>query len=100
MGDPRLCLVCYDIAEPKRLVRTHRFLKKMGLPLQYSVFTARLDDTRLRILLEGLSLCIDAREDDVRVYPLPSRLDRVCLGRQIFPAGVMLLDGGVDLILP
>ena len=31
-------LVTYDIADPKRLSRLFRFMKKQGVPLQYSVF--------------------------------------------------------------
>ena len=31
-------LVCYDISDKKRLGRVFRFLKKKGVPVQYSVF--------------------------------------------------------------
>ena len=34
-----LYLIAYDIADPKRLVKVHRTLKRQGLPVQYSVFT-------------------------------------------------------------
>ena len=36
-------LVCYDIAEPRRLARVWRAVREFGVPLQYSVFWARLD---------------------------------------------------------
>lgn len=94
----RLYLVCYDIADPKRLVRVHRFLREEGMPVQYSVFTAPLTARSLQRLLGGLRQLIDPRTDDVRLYPLPARPDRLCLGRQYFPDDVMLLQSGIDLL--
>lgn len=40
-GRPVLHLVCYDIRDPKRLLRVHRFLRSQGFPLQYSVSPCR-----------------------------------------------------------
>jgi CRISPR-associated protein Cas2 len=99
LNQPRLYLVCYDITEPKRLVRVHRFLREEGMPVQYSVFTAQLSSKALHRLLGGLRRRIDPRTDDVRVYPLPARRERLCLGRQFFPDDVMLIEEGVDLLL-
>jgi CRISPR-associated protein Cas2 len=93
---PRLYLVCYDIADPKRLGRVHRYLRRLGMPLQYSVFTVLLSPRRRPRLLQGISKYIDPLEDDVRLYPLSERLERVTLGRQILPHGVFLPEGAVD----
>jgi CRISPR-associated protein Cas2 len=97
-NEPRLYLVCYDITEPRRLGRIHRFLREEGLPVQYSVFTAELTGPDLGRLLGGLRKRIDPRLDDVRIYPLPARLERLCLGRQYFPEDVLLIEDGVDLL--
>ena len=35
---PRGWLITYDITDPKRLVRLHRFLVRRATPVQYSVF--------------------------------------------------------------
>ncbi|HWO99027.1 MAG TPA: CRISPR-associated endonuclease Cas2 [Methylococcus sp.] len=90
---PRLYLVCYDIADPKRLSRVHRYLRRLGMPVQYSVFTVLLSPRRRPRLLQALSKYIDPREDDVRLYPLSEHMERVTLGRQILPDGVFLVGG-------
>lgn len=95
---PCLCLVCYDIAEPKRLGRVHRYLVRLAIPIQYSVFTVQLSPKKQRRLLRDLSSLINPKEDDVRLYPLSERLERVMMGKQFFPDGVILLDGAMDLL--
>jgi CRISPR-associated protein Cas2 len=65
-------LVCYDIAEPNRLARVYRFMKGRGIHLQYSVFYCSMTWTQLVKLKEDLKALINEREDDVRIYPLPS----------------------------
>lgn len=93
-----LYLICYDIADPKRLSRVHRRLKKSGLPLQYSVFTVLLRKRQLLALLESLEELIDAGEDDIRCYPLPERLAVNLAGRQLFPEDVLLFTEGKNLL--
>jgi len=90
-------LICYDIADPKRLVRVHRFLRDQGLPVQYSVFTVYLSTKRLGGVLDGLRARIEPRKDDVRVYPLPAALECETLGVQFFPDGVLLLAADANL---
>ena len=85
-------LICYDIADPKRLSRVHRCLKKQGLPVQYSVFTAELRRIPLERLFENINCIINQREDDVRCYTLPNSLDFDVIGQQFFPEGVMLIS--------
>ena len=90
---PQLFLLAYDIADPRRLARVHRTVKRQGLPLQYSVFLIADTPAVLDGLLAELDDIIDPRADDIRVYPLPTRLDADSYGRQILPLGVMLLGG-------
>lgn len=99
-GAPRLTLVCYDIRDPRRLIRVHRFLRNQGFPVQYSVFTVPLTPRRLDWLLAELTELIDERADDVRAYPLPNDPERISFGRQQFPDGVMLVGAGGDLLRP
>ena len=88
---PQLFLLAYDIADPRRLARVHRTVKQQGMPLQYSVFLIADTPAVLDGLLAELDDIIDPRADDIRVYPLPTRLDAEGYGRQFLPAGVMLL---------
>lgn len=93
-----LYLIAYDIADPRRLGKVHRTLKKQGLPVQYSVFTVVMKRPRLLRLLERIAQQIKANEDDVRCYRLPGNSETVTLGRQFFPEDVMLFTGGVNRI--
>jgi len=85
-------LVCYDIAEPRRLARVWRAVREFAVPLQYSVFWARLDGTGVAAALSALAGRIDPRLDDVRLYPLPENVQITGLGRDVVPLGVDLGD--------
>lgn len=91
-SEPRLYLICYDVADPRRLQRVHYYLKHHALAVQYSVFLARVSERRLDSILAGVAERIDPQEDDVRAYPLPADCQPVSLGRQYFPSGLVLLD--------
>lgn len=65
-------LVCYDIADPRRLSRVFRLLKGIGRHLQYSVFHCVLTWQQLTGLEAELKELIEEKEDDVRIYPLPA----------------------------
>jgi len=94
---PQLFLLAYDIANPRRLARVHRRVKARGVPLQYSVFLVLDTPSGLDRLLREIDGLINAREDDIRVYPLPARLDAERYGRQFLPEGVRLLgDEALD----
>lgn len=90
--EPRAHLIAYDIADPKRLYRVHRYLKTVAMDLQYSVFVGRLSARALDRILREIEERIEPREDDVRIYPLPERCQAVALGRQHLPEGVLLTD--------
>lgn len=92
----KLYLISYDISDPKRLGRTHRVLRKAGLPLQYSVFTTVISRVRLQSLLDSIENIIDLREDDVRCYALPAMIDCHTVGRQCFPEDVLLFSNGIN----
>ena len=90
---PQMHLLAYDIADPRRLVRVHRTCKQWGVPLQYSVFLVPLTPADVPGLLAELGDIIDAREDDIRVYPIPARVEVAHYGRQGLPEGIALVGG-------
>jgi CRISPR-associated protein Cas2 len=78
----QLHILSYDISmDPARLVRVHRTVRRWGVPMQYSVFLIPAKPADMRALLDELQDIIDPRLDDIRVYPLPSTIDIVQLGR-------------------
>ncbi len=73
-------LVCYDIAEPKRLRRVHRLLCDWGIPVNYSVFLVDAPPREIDRLADAIQRRMDHRHDDVRIYALPKRPQMAVLG--------------------
>ncbi len=63
-------LLAYDIREPKRLQRTHAFVKKKGVRLQKSVYLVRASEAELDEIRKGIRERTNSRKDDVRLYPI------------------------------
>lgn len=74
-------LVCYDIANPRRLGRVYRFMAGKGKHLQYSVFHCSLTWQELQTMKKELNCLINEEEDDIRIYPLPSAGKVIAMGR-------------------
>jgi len=66
----RPLLICYDIADPRRLRRVFREVRDLALPVQKSVFFAELTAADLTGLLERLADAIEPAEDRLRVFYL------------------------------
>lgn len=88
-------LVCYDIAAPSRIAKVCRLLKAEGQHVQYSVFLCSLTWPELQALKSRLAEIIDHREDDIRLYPLPSGAALEVLGyAELIPESVsMMIEG-------
>lgn len=70
MSDAGWYLLAYDIANPKRLKKTHRLLKKEGLAVQKSVFFVQGREQDVNDLLDRLAVVLDPQDDDLRAYPI------------------------------
>lgn len=90
-------LLTYDIREPKRLQRVHKFLVEEGLAVQYSVFAGAWTQGDYRRVELGIRTWIEWRDDDVRVYPVPDQCRAVLLGPSGGDLGVDLRPSGLDL---
>lgn len=97
LNDPRNWLIAYDIADPRRLRRVHRFLCSHAVPVQYSVFATRATPMKVGLIRASLSELIDAAEDDVRFYPVPEPADLTVFGRKAVPEGLSVIDGRTRL---
>ncbi len=70
MARPGWYMVAYDIADPKRLGKVHRLLKKEGLAVQKSIFLVFGEEERMNALLDRLADVINSKQDDIRAYPV------------------------------
>lgn len=84
-------LICYDIANPKRLGRVHRRVVRHALFLQYSVYYLQGDKPDLQTALNDIKDVIDPMEDDVRAYTIAPLSEAFQLGVPWFPDEVVLL---------
>lgn len=94
LNQVRTWLIAYDIADPKRLVRLHRYVKTVAIPVQYSVFVTEASDHGIRRIRDAIACQIDSKEDDVRIYPLPKNPEIHGYGQHYLPPGLSLLQGG------
>ncbi len=66
-------LICYDIKDPKRLSKVYNLLRGIAIHIQYSVFCYSFEYNELIELKNKLKSLINEKEDDIRIYPLPSK---------------------------
>jgi len=82
-------LICYDIADPKRLRRVHAVASKHAVPLQYSLFIREAPRKEVVRIVDAMAAEIDPREDDLRAYPLLTDAPQRHYGRGRLPDGVL-----------
>ncbi len=80
-------LICYDIADPRRLRFVSKVLSNWGIRIQYSIFECNLTPKDLTICKAQLLKVIDRERDQVlfvKLGPTQSRGDRVIesMGKQ------------------
>jgi CRISPR-associated protein Cas2 len=66
----RVCIVSYDISDPKRWRQVYRTMRGFGEHLQLSVFSCDLTPSQRIQMIAALENAIDAREDQVLVIDL------------------------------
>ena len=88
-------LLCYDIADPRRLARVHRIVIGHAIPVQYSVYYLYADADALERLCAELREVIHPDEDDIRIYPLHESGGVETLGAQGMPDGIHLAGSAI-----
>ena len=63
-------LVCYDVADDKRLRKTYKKMCGFGDPLQYSVFRCELSPTEKQLMKEALWDILNWDKDRVMLIDL------------------------------
>lgn len=91
-SNPTPWLICYDIADPKRLNQVFMRVRQFATPLQRSVFQAHATRRQIVRRLEQLRQVIRPDQDDVRAYPLLTAAPAAIYGRRPMPDGVYLID--------
>jgi len=79
-------LLCYDIANPRRLQRVYRACCRAGTPYQYSVFHLQGSLEMVDELLAKLAALIDPDQDDLRLYRIGGPETIACLGCALTPS--------------
>ena len=67
-----IVFITYDITNPKRLVKMHKFLKEFGINTQKSVFECDIDDIALKRIRNYCRDNLDLAKDAVRIYKICS----------------------------
>ncbi len=78
--DRTLYLVAYDIADPKRLARVHRYLLGWKVGGQKSFYECWLTRAELGTVMRELGELIDADNDRVHIFQLDERMRPRCYG--------------------
>ena len=73
-------LLCYDIADKKRLAKVFGAVTKVMVQVQYSVYYAEVMPVAIERLVAQLRKLIDASQDDIRVYSIEPLANAICLG--------------------
>lgn len=83
-------LVCYDIANPRRLGKVHRRAVNHAAFVQYSVYYLRGDQSDLDNMLADIQDVINDAEDDVRAYSVAPLKEAIQKGVTWLPEGILL----------
>ena len=63
-------LIAYDIADTKRVAKLGRFLSKIGIRIEYSVFYVKASKEEMIEIAMKINDIIEPEMDDVRIYEI------------------------------
>ena len=82
-------LIGYDISDEKRLQSIHKKMVKYATPIQYSIFLLDGTQKELQSCIEDVLTVLNKKQDDLRVYPLPTNGKQWQLGKTVLPEGII-----------
>ena len=91
-------LVCYDIRDPKRLRKVHRFRKAYGEGWPYSVFYCPLKSIDRVRLENGLREIVNLKEDQILIVDLGSNEDAARESSTFMGVGIPEQESGTIVI--
>ncbi|WP_022853921.1 CRISPR-associated endonuclease Cas2 [Thermodesulfatator atlanticus] len=68
-------LICYDIADDKRLRKVAKIMEDYGVRVLYSVFECFLTPVQLESLRRSVEPLLDPLEDSIRYYVICERCE-------------------------
>ena len=72
--DKRDFLICYDIADEKRVGKIGKLVEKNAMRIQRSVyFYEQVSKEELTVLIEKILTILDEEADDLRVYVIKNK---------------------------
>jgi len=83
-------LICYDIADPRRLGRVHRRIVRHAIFVQLSVYYLQGDSADLGRALDDVQDVMDETQDDVRAYLVRPLTEALQVGCPWLPEGIGL----------
>ena len=83
-------IICYDIADPRRLRKVHKLLKSESLYLQRSIYAYKGTRLELAQLKQKILTKIDLKEDLVWGYQMPKQAFLHYWGKSPFMEGVYI----------
>jgi len=67
-------LICYDIADKKRVAKIARYLEKKAFRIQYSIFLLKnASKEEIYAIAQDLNELIEPKEDDIRIYTVEEK---------------------------
>jgi len=80
-------LAMYDIADPKRLRKVEKTMKKFGWRVQKSVFECSLNEAVIEEMKLAVSSIMNLDEDSFKIYPLlnDARIKQTIIGQGEIP---------------
>ena len=69
-------MICYDIADEKRLRKVAKILESYGIRVQYSFFQCEMPKSKLEEVKDKVLTVLNLREDSFFIYPLCENCSR------------------------